>query len=108
MQAVAGFGERMRASGGPGFEIGAGIDYGEIVAGNLGSERRLEYTVIGEPVNNVAWLAAAAQPMEILVTERAWGSLDAQIPVREVRRIVSKGGAPEQTVYSVDWAPMVN
>ena len=38
-----------------------GISYGEIVAGNLGEERRFEYTVIGDPVNEAARLTELAK-----------------------------------------------
>src|SRR6202048_3049015 len=38
-------------------EVGIGLDSGYVVAGNIGSERRLEYTLIGVPVNNAAYLS---------------------------------------------------
>ncbi len=88
--------------------IGAGVDYGEVVAGNVGSDRRLEYTVIGEPVNDSSWLASQAAPMEILVTEAAWAELDGKIPVRETRKIRFKGAKVTKPVVSVDWEAMVD
>jgi len=47
--------ERLRVGDSP-FEVGIGLDTGYVVAGNVGSERRLEYTLIGVPVNNAATL----------------------------------------------------
>ena len=38
-----------------------GVSYGEVVAGNLGEERRFEYTVIGDPVNEAARLCELAK-----------------------------------------------
>ncbi len=96
------------STGDPPLAIGTGIDFGEVVAGNIGSTRRLEYTVIGEPVNDAAWLAGKAEPGQILVTERAWVELGGAIAAREELRMPLKGQTAEQPVFSVDWEPMVD
>jgi adenylate cyclase len=58
-----------RAEGRPEIQIGVGLNYGEAFAGYTGSERRLEYTVIGDTVNTASRLCAWAEGGEILVSE---------------------------------------
>ncbi len=68
MTAVADRNEK-RAPGSPVLELGVGINTGEAVVGTIGSERRSEYTCIGDAVNVAARLCALAGPGEILLGE---------------------------------------
>jgi adenylate cyclase len=57
------------------FQLGLGLSTGEAAAALLGSEERLEYTVVGDTVNLVQRLQQLAGPGEIVISEATWLAL---------------------------------
>jgi adenylate cyclase len=69
MEALDKLNEHWRNQNRPVLQIGIGLNIGDAFAGNIGSERRLEYTVIGDTVNTASRLCGVAGPGEILVSD---------------------------------------
>jgi adenylate cyclase len=100
-RAVARLNERWASEGRPEIGVGIGLNHGEVFAGNIGSHRRLEYTVIGDAVNVAARLCAEAAPGEILVSEQLLRVVRDQVSCEFLPEMALKGKAQVVQVYRV-------
>jgi adenylate cyclase len=100
-RAIAELNRRWASQGRPEIRVGIGINHGDVFAGNIGSHRRLEYTVIGDPVNVAARLCAEAGPGEILVSEAFLRVLRDQVECEYLPEMGLRGKAQVVQVYRV-------
>jgi adenylate cyclase len=81
--------------------VGIGVSAGEAVAGTVGTEDRMEYTVIGDSVNLAARLESNAKPGQILISHRTYERVRDLVEARPLGRIRVKGKEEEVEVYEV-------
>ncbi|MGB0582500.1 MAG: adenylate/guanylate cyclase domain-containing protein [Limisphaerales bacterium] len=81
--------------------IGIGISTGEAVAGNMGSQNRLNYTVLGERVNLGARFCGVAEPGEVVIGDSTLTELGERITVEDKDLVRLKGFTDEIKAFRV-------
>lgn len=90
--------QRWREAGKPPLSVGMGINTGYVVMGNLGSQKRMNYTVIGDDVNIAARLYNVAAGGQIIISESTYEEVKDDFDFRELDPVSVKGkSAPLRT-----------
>ena len=103
VQVLALFNTKQHEIGGPQIEIGVGINTGEVIVGNMGSEDRLEYTALGDSVNLSQALEGFTKPFpnSIVISESTFNIVKNMIEVEEWPNQSIEGQTERVTVYRV-------
>ena len=90
-------------SGRPPISVGMGLDTGEVVAGHVGSDDRMEFTLIGVPVNNSAYLSKV-RPARVLLSETTRALVPDGFRVADYEPLLLKGAEQPQAIYQLEIA----
>jgi class 3 adenylate cyclase/HAMP domain-containing protein len=103
IDAVKVFNEHQKEIGKPEFRIGIGISYGIVTVGNIGSERKMDYTVIGDMVNLASRMEGLTKTyhQEILISESLYAEIQGRLPIRLLDTVAVKGKTRGVGIYTV-------
>ena len=90
----------------PELRVGIGINTGNAIAGNIGSPRRLDYTVVGDAVNTAQRLMSNAAGGQILISEstaKKLGKSGKTIDLERLPELKVKGRSEAVPVFRVNW-----
>jgi adenylate cyclase len=102
-EALGEFNETQRGLGKPEFHIGVGINYGMVTVGNIGSEKKMDYTVIGDMVNLASRLENLTKiyKQEILISESVYREIAKALPCRLIDKVLILGKTKAQRIFTV-------
>jgi adenylate cyclase len=100
---VVAFNEQQVKMGKPPFHIGVGINYGIVTVGNIGTEKKMDYTVIGDMVNFASRLEGLTKVyhQELLVSESLHMKVKDLLACREMGKVQVKGRSAGTKIFSV-------
>jgi class 3 adenylate cyclase/HAMP domain-containing protein len=101
-EALADFNRQQQEMEKPPFQIGVGINYGVVTVGNIGTDKKMDYTVIGDMVNLASRCEGLTKKYKqpIIITESLWSRVNEKLPCRELDKVAVKGKTKGVAIYT--------
>jgi class 3 adenylate cyclase/HAMP domain-containing protein len=101
-EALEEFNANQRKIGKPEFRIGVGINYGVVTVGNIGTDKKMDYTIIGDMVNLGSRLEGLTKKYQqpLLISESLHQKVHEQVPCRLIDTVAVKGRAKGVKIYA--------
>ncbi len=101
-QALRKFNEKHIVEGKPPFTTGMGVNYGVVTVGNIGSEKKMDYTIIGDSVNLGSRLEGLTKEyhQEVIFSESVFRKVKTEVPCRLIDKVQVKGKTSGVNIYT--------
>ncbi len=101
-EALHAFNQEQKAAGRPEFKIGVGINFGEVTVGNIGSEKKMDYTIIGDNVNLGSRLEGLTKQyhQELIFSTSVYRKVKHKLHCRLVDKVVVKGKTTGEKIFT--------
>jgi class 3 adenylate cyclase len=96
------FNSEMREEGLPELNMGIGLNAGDVVVGNIGSEARAKYGIVGSPVNITQRIQSEAEGGEIVISNSIYHYLSNEISIKRSFSVQLKGIQEQATLFLVE------
>ncbi|MDX1529911.1 MAG: adenylate/guanylate cyclase domain-containing protein [Rhodothermales bacterium] len=101
-QAMPSVNAHIEALGLPDLEMGVAINTGDLVVGNIGSEKRAKYGVVGSPINLLGRIEAATVGGQVLAAATTVEAAGPDVRAREAAPLAAKGFAEPVALFEIE------
>ena len=99
---IARFNKTQIELGKPEFKTGIGVNYGEVTVGNIGTDKKMDYTVIGDAVNLASRLEGLTKEygQDLIISETLYDEVKEKVSCRFLDTVAVKGKTKGVKIYS--------